>query len=225
MKPEPSSPSAHIAKERAAEPTADSTAESLRRCLSALADGEASSLAQACQAWRDDAQARETWHAYHLIGDVLRSEELAHAPAHDQAFLAGLRERLAAEPAILAPAPLQPAAAPRARQPWLVPAAVAAGFVVVAGVLVVTRTGQPDAALATPSLAAASSPGVLRVGNAAAVAATANSPAPSAANLIRDPRLDEYLRAHQAARDGVAVAAPGGGLRQVEVIVPAGAPR
>jgi hypothetical protein len=70
------------------------------------------------QAWRDDARARETWHAYHLIGDVLRSEELAHAPARDEAFLAGLRQRLAAEPAILAPAPVRPAAKPaRARQP------------------------------------------------------------------------------------------------------------
>jgi sigma-E factor negative regulatory protein RseA len=51
------------------------------------------------------------------------------------------------------------------------------------------------------------------------------TPLPSGGNLIRDLRLDEYLRAHQAARDGVAVAAPGGGLRQVEVLVPAGGPR
>lgn len=218
MKPEPSSPSALSSTG----PATDSSAEDLRRCLSALADGEASSLAQACQAWRDDARARETWHAYHLIGDVLRSEELAHAPARDEAFLAGLRQRLAAEPAILAPAPVRPAAsAARARQPWPMPAAVAAGFVVVAGVLVVTRTSAPEAAVAAPTLAAASSPGVLRVGNAAAVTA----PAPGATSLIRDVRLDEYLRAHQAARDGVAVAAPGGGLRQVEVLVPAGAPR
>ena len=200
---------------------AEPSAEDLRRCLSALADGEASALARACSSWRDDAAARETWHAYHLIGDVLRSEDLAHPPERDEAFLAGLRQRLAAEPAILAPAPVRPAPPARARQPWLMPAAVAAGFVVVAGVLVVTRTSQPGAPVATPTLAAASSPGVLRVGNPAAVAA----PVPSGGNLIRDLRLDEYLRAHQAARDGVAVAAPGGGLRQVEVLVPAGAPR
>jgi sigma-E factor negative regulatory protein RseA len=200
---------------------AEPSAEDLRRCLSALADGEASALARACGSWRDDATARQTWHAYHLIGDVLRSEDLAHPPARDEAFLAGLRERLAAEPPILAPAPVRPASPVRARQPWLMPAAVAAGFVVVAGVLVVTRISQPGAPAATPTLAAASSPGVLRVGNAAAVAV----PAPTGGHLIRDLRLDEYLRAHQAARDGVAVAAPGGGLRQVEVLVPAGAPR
>ena len=223
MKPEPSSPSAFPAIDRTPESAIDPSAEDLRRCLSALADGEASSLVQACQAWRDDAHARETWHAYHLIGDVLRSEELARAPARDEAFLAGLRQRLAAEPAILAPAPVRPVAPARARQHWLMPAAVAAGFVVVAGVLVVTRTSAPEAGVASPTLAAASSPGVVRVGNAAIVPAAA--PAPGTANIIRDVRLDEYLRAHQAARDGVAVAAPGGGLRQVEVLVPAGAPR
>lgn len=212
MKLQPHSASANTA----------STGEDLRRCLSALADGEAASLAQACQSWRDDAAARQTWHAYHLIGDVLRSEELAHPPARDEAFLAGLRQRLAAEPAILAPAPVRPPVAHRTRQAWLVPAAVAAGFVVVAGVLVVTRTSQPGASEAAPTLAAASSPGVLRASVGAALVA---APQPPAVNVIRDARLDEYLRAHHAARGGVAVAAPGAGLRQVDVLVPAGAPR
>lgn len=213
MKSQPQTPSTAA--------TSALSAEEKRRCLSALADGDASALAAACQSWREDASTRQTWHAYHLIGDVLRSEELAHPPARDAAFLAGLRQRMAAEPALLAPMPARPPAVPRARQPWLAPAAVAAGFVLVAGVLVVTRTSQPGAPVAAPTLAAASSPGVLRVGNAA----TPTAPAPSGSHLIRDVRLDEYLRAHQAARDGVAVAAPGGGLRQVEVLVPAGAPR
>ena len=34
---------------------------------------------------------RSTWHAYHLIGDVLRSDDLARPPARDAAFLAALR--------------------------------------------------------------------------------------------------------------------------------------
>lgn len=179
---------------------AEPPAEDLRRCLSALADGEASALARACSSWRDDAAARETWHAYHLIGDVLRSEDLAHPPARDEAFLAGLRQRLAAEPAILAPAPVRPAAPARTRQTWLMPAAVAAGFVVVAGVLVVARVSQPGAELP-------------------AGVATATDTAPMV--IVRDERLDEFLRAHQAARGGVAVAAPGGALRRVEMAVPA----
>ena len=33
-----------------------------------------------------DAAARRTWHAYHLIGDVLRSEDLASTPARDAAL-------------------------------------------------------------------------------------------------------------------------------------------
>lgn len=211
MKLQPDSASANTA----------SAGEDLRRCLSALADGEAEALAEACRSWRDDACARQTWHTYHLIGDVLRSEELAHPPERDEAFLAGLRQRLAAEPAILAPAPVRRPVVHRARQPWLVPAAVAAGFVVVAGVLVVTRTSQPGAPAAAPTLAAASSPGVLR----ASVGSALVSPQAPGLNVIRDARLDEYLRAHQAARGGVAVAAPGGALRQVDVLVPAGAPR
>ncbi len=43
--------------------------------LSALADGDVHALDGACGLWRDDAAARKTWHAYHLIGDVMRSEE------------------------------------------------------------------------------------------------------------------------------------------------------
>ena len=44
--------------------------------LSALMDGEADAAAldHACAGWPDVAVARD-WHAWHLIGDVLRSEE------------------------------------------------------------------------------------------------------------------------------------------------------
>jgi len=188
-----------------------------RAWLSALADGQADALPQACKVWREDAQARQTWHAYHLIGDVLRSEDLAHKPSRDAAFLSSLRDKLAAEPVILAPA----AAKPR-RQAWLVPTAVAAGFVVVAGVLVVSRVSLP-ADGAAGAMAAASSPGLTLVGHG-----TAATPASRLGEgaVIRNPRLDEYLRAHQSARGGVPVAVPGGELRRVEAtgtVVPAGA--
>jgi sigma-E factor negative regulatory protein RseA len=53
----------------------------------------------------------------------------------------------------------------------------------------------------------------------APVAAPAAGAAPMV--VVRDERLDEYLRAHQAARGGVAVAAPGAALRRVEMTVPA----
>ena len=97
-----------------------------RASLSALADGDATAVDQALRHWRDDEQARRTWHAYQLIGDVMRSEDLARAPARDAAFMAGLRQRLAAEPAIVAPLPAAPAAT--RRQPGLVPVAAAAVY-------------------------------------------------------------------------------------------------
>jgi len=204
---------------RPIDPPDDLPADDKRRYLSALADGDADAVHSACSLWRDDPAARQTWHAYHLIGDVLRSEELARAPARDAAFLAGLREKLAAEPVVLAPvAPVHKARRPQA---WLMPAAAAAGFVVVAGVLVLTRLGSPGAPAPGAVMAGASGAGLTVVN------AVAPPPAPALGGtpFIRDPRLDEYLRVHQAARGGVAAASPGGTLRRVDVAAPAGAQR
>ena len=110
--------------------------------LSALADGEAtaSEVTEACANWRDDDGARQVWASYQLIGDVLRSEELASTAQHDH-FLSKLRQRLADEPVVLAPraaaqvaAAAQPSAAPmtpaRSRR-WSGPLAVAASFVAI----------------------------------------------------------------------------------------------
>ncbi len=190
--------------------------------LSALVDGQGGEVAveQACRRWRDDAPARQTWHAYHLIGDVLRSDELASPRGRDAAFLGALRQRLAAEPVVLAPAP-------KRRQPWLVPAAMAAGFAAVAGVLVVLRSG-PAVGVAPPSteMAAASSPAGVSATTAAAPMLTVGTgrarPAlVNDAGLLRDARLDEFLRAHQAVGTGMTMAVPGGTLRRVDLLTPA----
>lgn len=174
-----------------------------RELMSALADGQADAAAGVA-AWSSDPQAREAWHTYQLIGDVLRSEDLARRGGHDAAFVARLRDRLTREPAIVAPLPA--AVVPRAvRRRWAAPAAVAAGFAAVAGVLVVLR--QAPMADAGPSLVAAvpaaSAPAALLV------AADARSPAASEpplyrvdGNLIRDARLDGYLRAHRGGAIG-----------------------
>lgn len=192
-------------------------AASPRGRLSALADGEPDAAAEGCRLWREDADARATWHAYQLIGDVLRSEDLASSGARDAAFLAGLRQRLAAEPVPLAPAPTAHVAHGLRRLGWRAPAAVAAGFVVVAGVLVLTRGGfdaSPVAAPAAGTLAVAPSvtPTATRVVGGQLV---------RAGNQIRDPRLDAYLEAHQAVRGAAPVALPGGVLRNVDAVVPA----
>ena len=69
-----------------------------RERLSALVDGEldGAALPQACAQWRENEPHRASWHAWHLIGDVLRSEDLAQSPSRDATFLAGFRARLVA---------------------------------------------------------------------------------------------------------------------------------
>ena len=209
----------------AAPPDAAPPDASPRLWLSALADGEREALPLGAEQWRDDAGAREAWHLYHLIGDVLRSDDLASTPARDAAFLAGLRQRLAREPVPLAPAPLPAPAANAQPSPrrlgWRAPAAVAAGFVAVAATLVLMRS---------EGFGGGSDGGVRLAGNPAPVAGTGlrvvSNPLPSATGalvadgvMIRDARLDAYLRAHQAARGNSAGALPGGGLRNAEIVV------
>ena len=193
-----------------------------RARLSALADGDVrdgGELDLACTGWRDDADVRRTWHCYQLIGDVMRSEELARPAARDAAFLAALRERLAAEPVVLAPAPL-PVAASRRRHVWLMPAAAVAGFVLVAGALVATRLIQPGVE-AGPGFAAAPS-GVMAVSSGASgLSSIVAKPAPGGDALLRDERLDEYLRAHQFARGGAVLSVPSTAVRRVELTAPA----
>lgn len=141
-----------------------------REVLSALADGEAQSpeVARACAAWRDQPDARASWHAYQLIGDVMRSEDLAKAGS-GEAFLKNFRERLAAEPVVLAPAAAQAqrpavadkvvsldAARPLKRRAWAGPMGVAAGFVLLVGAMLSSQIlpGGPqggDASLAQSS--------------------------------------------------------------------------
>lgn len=75
--------------------------------LSALADGQlrGSAFAKAVDQVLHDEEAQATWHCYHLIGDVLRSGDLAHCKG-DSAFLARLQTRLQQEPGFARPVPL-----------------------------------------------------------------------------------------------------------------------
>lgn len=168
--------------------------ESHRRWMSAALDGDAAAVEAACRAWRHSAAAREAWHGYHLIGDALRSSELAQAPARDEAFLQALRTRLASEPVVLAPQGRRP------RSAWWGPAAATvagvAAVAAVTGVLVVARALAPGAV----ELAGAAPASAVRVDS----------------GVIRDVQLDEYLRVHQLARGGMGSALPGSTLRRVD---------
>jgi sigma-E factor negative regulatory protein RseA len=202
MSVSPRQPSVPSAPTQAASHSAD--------WLSAAADGDAEALGQACRAFREgDRRARADWHAYHLIGDVMRSSELATSPVRDDDFLATFRERLAAEPVVLAPA-----AARRSTRwtapwvgPWRAPAAAlasAAGVAVVAGVLVMSRSGgEGPGASALPFAAAPTSPGA--------------TPMLVRDGVIRDARIEEFMRLHQGSAGGLSL--PRADVRQVDVIV------
>lgn len=172
------------------------------RRLSALADGEldANEVAQACANWRPGTSAQSTWHAYHLIGDVLRSDDLASDPKLDRAALEKLRERLAREPVMFAPGSRFAAAtaerAPRRRLPWAALSAVAAGFAVVAGALIVLQQPVPDSPAATLARSGAATAADIARG-----ASRPFEPVPQSVfadpKLVRDARLDRYLDAHK----------------------------
>lgn len=225
----PSSHSSQLTAGHATQHSAavDADTEAAQR-LSALADGEvpepAHGVQQLCDEWARSPALRERWHTYHLIGDVMRSEELASAPDADAAFMLALRARLANEPVVLAPTlSVGVAGSPRSVK-WRM-GAVAAGFVLVAGALVVSRLGPSGADLAQNAavLASKAKPALTLAGNEGGAGGGAVSGSASQ-TVIRDARLDDYLRAHQGARGGAA-ALPGGGLRNVDMFVSGGAQR
>jgi sigma-E factor negative regulatory protein RseA len=188
------------------------------QALSSLMDGAAApaDAARACSAWREASEARAAWHAYHVIGDVLRSDELGGRACDDARLLLALRERLAQEPALVAPQPTASGDASTRRRGWAAPMAVAAGFVAVVGVLVVTRVSVPPASAPQLALAPVSSPQTLA--SSAVPVAVADSfaePQVVVANgkLIRDVRLDQYLAAHKQFGGSSALGVPSGFLR------------
>lgn len=71
-----------------------------REQLSALVDGEAASPSmQGVLSYAQSDEGQQSWRMYHLIGDVLRSPELAHHSQHD--ILSGVRAHMEREPRVL----------------------------------------------------------------------------------------------------------------------------
>jgi sigma-E factor negative regulatory protein RseA len=213
-----------------------SSSESSRRILSALADGDATDgeAARAFQAWRDDPDARAAWHSYQLIGDVLRSEDLASEPRADEAFLVALRARLADEPVVLAPQPraeeaavAAPAvanagAAARSRARWQGPMAMAAGFLVVIGGLNVVRPFGHGSDVSVAAAAGAASVPLMAsataINNGAIVATGEQTPAQTKAAA---DQLAPYLAAHRQSAMNAPFQMPGNDLRNVNLVQPA----
>lgn len=200
--------------------------ESRRQQLSALADGELRlpEAAVVCSAWGQDAGLRADWHAWHLIGDVLRSEDLASDPARDRRFCAAVGTLLRREPVVLAPsaAPEHSTARPvdRRMRPgrWGMVGAIAAGVVLAVGTLVVVRPGDPPA----PERFARADGAATVVSDSAAaalpVAAVAQQVAIVAdSKIIRDAQLERYLEAHQQFAGSSALGVPSAFLRSATI--------
>lgn len=207
-------------------PFASSDRAPAQEPLSALVDGELGDdeVAPLCRGWSSDPELRRRWHAYHLIGDVLRSDDLASHGARDAAFLARLRGRLEAEPVVLAPEAKTERAA-RRRWGWRAPAAVAAGFVAVAGTVVVLQRPAPLGEMTT-----ARSASVAPAAQVVAFPAAASQPLVETAEapivvanptVIRDARLDRYLSAHQQFAGSSALGQSSRFLRAATVEAPA----
>ena len=201
-----------------------------RQALSALADGELAGAdgAAACATWHGDPAARRDWHAWHLIGDVLRSDELASDPGADLNFCIALRARLAAEPVVLAPVARQsigargPSRGPRAGSTrWMFGAAAAAGFVLVAGTFAVLRTVDAPAPALVARTDGAAAPAAVRLASSASAVVVADA-APrdvvvADQRLLRDAQLDRYLVAHKQFAGTSALGVPSVFLRSATV--------
>lgn len=177
--------------------------------ISALADGQLAGdeLQIALQAATRDGAAADAWATYHLIGDVLRSGELAHASPSKQ-FLARLQESLRAErpqAAALPPIRVQepvaavadPARPAANEQRWK----LVAGLASVAAVAAIGWTVAGTGADRGGAQLAANPP--------ANVVLTRSE----RGTMIRDERLDQLLAAHRQLGATAAVQAPNGFLR------------
>lgn len=187
--------------------------------LSALADGElqGAELAEALALCKQDS-ALVHWRDYHLIGDVLRSAELARASNGTQ-LLQQVRHAIAEEAAAPVMAASQANVPAPAANDALFRWKMVAGFASLAAVAAIGWNSlsalQGDApqgaqfAAAQPALA----------GPAAGTGQTELAQAGPQV-MIRDPRLDELLAAHKQFGGATALQMPAGFLRNATFEAP-----
>lgn len=185
--------------------------------VSALMDGalDGNDFAHALDEFANDSSVDDTWDTYHLVGQAMRASG-EPLQAHDPAFLARLRLRLAEDtPESVAVSPLfirdggqKGLKFSAANDAWWRRVAGLASVAVV-GVLawqgvVWVGSGQPvDATLAQSSAVPAQ-----LAAPQALVTADGASPL-----MIRDPQLDALLAAHRQVGGATALQMPSGFLR------------
>lgn len=214
--------------------------------VSALADGQldGEEFARAVDEVGSGAELRASWQVYHVVGEVLRTGR--HVPCSDTgAFMARLQQRLAAE-SVARPAaspvtavPL-PQVAEAANEPvfrWKMVAGVAT--IAAAAAIGWTWMGQGPApaaaggaqlALQTPPVQVhPTAPDASSEGSILAASATAGVGTPLSRTrvmvgngapqvMLRNPRLDELLEAHQQASSASQM--PSGFLRNATFEAP-----
>ncbi len=140
--------------------------------ISALVDGELErhEAGGALEALRSEGHARDTWRAYHLIGDSMRDARLL-----SDGFAARVAAQLAAEPTVLAPR----AKRILAKRRWQLLSA-AASLAAVAFVVSVAFSPQ-EGAIPVPPIASQAAP----------------APQNETAQVAPPETADDYLLAHQ----------------------------
>jgi sigma-E factor negative regulatory protein RseA len=188
--------------------------------ISALADGElqGAELTQALLTLGASAEARAEWHAYHLVGDVLRLGSRAAIGAHDDAFVERVSQRLQQDK----PSPPNAGRGGKASVPvsandsvwrWKLVAGLSS-LAVVAGLgWQVAAHRAEDAGLVRLATTAAT-PGGAQPNSSQAVAQ--ETPI-----MIRDPFLDQLIAAHQQLGGASALQMPAGFLRNATFQRPA----
>lgn len=175
--------------------------------LSALQDGECTrdETALLTRQWVRDTELQAQWHAYHMIGDTLRSEDLS-GQGCDAAFLQKLRIRLADEPVMLAPEPLAQA---RLRVRWHIPVGAAAAVLALAGTAWLLPELQPTA---SSTLAAGKNmPASFQALSAASASITPRND--DALMAGGSAQFNRYLSAHQQFQSAAAIAPVTGYMR------------
>jgi sigma-E factor negative regulatory protein RseA len=171
--------------------------------LSAAMDGEWEGHAGAAPAGLLSAlsqQDRQAWSLYHLVGDALRSEDLAASPAASSRFVERLAARLETEPPLVAPVLARRRAQAGSRSAWamgrrmvMVPSfAAAAAVATLAWVLVPSLhsgSGSIGGTGASTQVASLSADGDTQQ--------SGSRDGWQRVNLGSDHRLDPYLEAHQ----------------------------
>ena len=178
----------------------------IQELVSALADGQLTGedFARGVEAAASDPLGREAWIAYHVIGDVLRSRELA-AGVQPDAFLGRLKLALQQERALSPPppsaqtfrvAPPSQSAANDSSFRWK----IVAGFASVAAVAAITWS------------VAGGGPGKPEQAQLATNSGTVLAPSERGV-MIRDPQLDEFMAAHRQLGGASVLQMPAGLVR------------